>query len=1300
MSSSLIDILSPRISLIISQGFSLYERKYGMFKTDKQRQELRGVVETLIPIIIERIQNSDPVSLDPLKTIILEGLFVVGIGQSYPTELFDSIISVIETYADELPGEYVEFIRSIKEYGRLIREGVSDVNFFSASSVFDIIQTPEEYQYSEDQFYFAPKEVDEDTRRVYTLFPKERYWETFQSLSDSTSYSPLSYNRVAGRIGKPAYRLAINYDDLILYEGELYKLNSNVSSPSREIFLPEQWTKYTSKRLSSLGRFKAVFDKNIEQYYVGFLENGFDINSISSDSKIQEYSPPTLVNEDLLSTTFGGEGKALFASIKRLKSLADYFGAYEGSIVGGVEYITKYSEYLLACAYGRNESSAFEIINNQTAFGRFDLLFVSKITTNKIPGLNFLKGFLKLNSFVHNQVISGEIDISKQTITYNPIYTQFKHGVKDRYTPRIKKDSYTLAPQVDLLLSSLETLYNRYLYLGDLINSTLNSLDDRGRLKGYDGLGSLEPQLKELQRIFPPSPYMNDLPYGVGPGLSGSIKFLLESYSRLSKTFIYSQLPGKSLEFILQVSSAINEQIKNIVDTIKKLSISSFSYLPNISTKSFQSQNTAIINFLRSLGFKDSEINSLLQANNFAELVSSFAPLSDSNDLKSFLKGFELSQLIYEIGGEDGINAYLSFLYSTSDIDGLLNVLSIAQRDKSKAAYVQISQYPKLVGLLIGLTYAIDPNQLVKFTRILGQNNLTLLESITYLFESGQESIIKSRDNIELLQPILDQVIQGNYSDPFASPDLTYAQANKTVPIALKQWTELIGDNLGNIPSVDYIRGLYDKSIGLTGKELIQILGATSSTTPLGQMLDGFNGGNLTRFIQYANITGLGIKLGYYKNSSQLDNFKLEPMASSLGVLPLLEAMENASEAINIINVIFESNLDYTYTSDNNETLQTLLNAQNKTYESLSDVVTRILSSEDEENIPEIRGFAGNAPILESPGVGNSRIPNRIPVANSITPEQYRALFTQQSPSVSVLADLPQETTSNLINNFIKFAEGNKLINLISQTDESSVLADPSPRRDVSWQPASKYETPPKEIVVEPIGYSVPGIYLDEEGKSGQIASNVLGVSFIPEVVLENSIPQELLTRFDPVASCQRFGGDNCQELYENIAERCVTEINKSLFPEEYKSIPGLSPTAISIDRPLGSFVDFKPSRAFVSTSEYNTPPAYVSLLGQSIEGFGNKGEPIVSGIFSAPLVFDSGGGDVSEYNNTEFGVIEGIRGRLEKSTEFNCAMFDSPFEYQLCMNIIKCKRFSIPFEGRYSLDFCPKTLAGGRLKQ
>jgi hypothetical protein len=362
----------------------------------------------------------------------------------------------------------------------------------------------------------------------------------------------------------------------------------------------------------------------------------------------------------------------------------------------------------------------------------------------------------------------------------------------------------------------------------------------------------------------------------------------------------------------------------------------------------------------------------------------------------------------------------------------------------------------------------------------------------------------------------------------------------------------------------------------------------------------------------------------------------------------------------------------------------------------LSNVVSQLLSSSDEENIISIKSFAGNAPILESPGIGNSRIPNRIPVINSITPEQYRVLFSQ-NPQINVLSQIPKAITPNLVNNFIKFAEENKLINIINQTDESSAITR-NLSRNISWKPATSYETPPKDLIVSPIEYKVPGIYADEELTS-PIQSNVLGVSYIQKPSNQFPIPAELFSAFDPIASCRRFGGEDCEALYANSDERCVNQINKSLFPEEYKTVPGLSPQTISIDRPLGSFLEFKPSKAFVSTSEYNTPPAYVSLLGADIEGFGNRGEPISSNIGGLPLVFNSGGGEVSEYNNTEFGIIEGIKAKLEKNAEFNCATFDSPFEYQICMNIIKCKKFSIPFEGNYFLGFCPKTLAGGRLK-
>lgn len=1319
MNSSLIETLKPRVPLFVSQGLLSYEKENGLFSA-VTRSTLSDITANTLSAVFDRISKDEPVSINPLKSLILEGVFKIGVGTEYPAGIYRKITIEVEEYTKKVSNNYSQFLRVLKEYERLLTEAVSDVEVFSASSIFDLLQTPEEYQYSENQFTFSPKQVDEYSRKVYTLFPKERYWEEFRKLSNTTSYSPLGYNRVAGRLGKNEYRLDIYYRDLIIYNEELYKLNSNVESPSRQIFAEDQWTKYNSKRLNSATRFNNIFDKNIQRYYTGIVESGFDINSISSDSKVLEYSEKFNVNEDLLTSTFGGEGKKLFNSLEKLKKVSDYFGGYEGSIAGGFDYIARFSEYLFGACYGRNKGLVFEAINNETAFGKFDLLFLSVTSENRIAGLNFLNGFLKSKSFVHNQRVSDTVDIKKSSITYNPVFTRFKDGLEDRYKAKVKKDTYSVPPTVDLLLSGIDSLYRRCLYFGDIVNSMILSLDEFGRLNGSEGLGSVEPQLKEMQRIFPPSQYMNDLEYGPKPGLTGVIKFISESYSRISSLFLYTKLPGQYLEFILKITSFISEQIKTIITTLNGLSISSFKYIPNISTKLFQPRDVSLINFLRVLGFKDSEVNRLLESKDFSELISLFAPISNSDDIKSFFKGFELSQLIYEIGGETAIDTYLSFLYSNSSIDGLLNILRITQKDKSKATYVQISKYPKLIGLLIGLTYAIDPSQLYKFNEILKENNLTLLESVNYLYESGQKNIIKSKEDIELLTPIIDQVIQGNYKDSTSSPDLSYAQANSSSPIALKQWTEIINDNLGNISSTDLVRNLYDKSVGLTPRELLEVLGISSPTTSLGQMLDGFNGGNFTKFLQYANITGLGIKLGYYNNSMQLNNFELNsPSLYSPTVVSLLEELERIVEIISITQTIFESDLDYTFNSINNDILESLIYSQNKTFETLNSTISGIFGLSSEEDILSVKSRAGNGTIIESPGTGNSRVPNRIPVLNSITPEQFRALFVQNSSAAISIFSTNTKIPSSLINNFIKFAEENKLVNGITNTDEStSLLVDGgsiessqtvidglvSTTTNSSWQPATEYETPPKNVSIASMTYMVPTIYKEEENVSS-IKTGPLGVSYIPKdsdsttAVTDRSIPSEILSTFDPVKSCKRFGGDSCDELYANVADRCVTPLNKSLYPEEYKTVPGLSSLATPVDRPLGSFVDFKPSNTLVPTSSYATPPTYASLPGINVLGFGSNGEPFVSTIQSDPIVFETGGGDVSEYNNTEFGIIEGIKAKLEKNSEFNCAALKSPFKYQICMNIVKCKKFSPPFEGKYYLSFCPKVLSGGRLK-
>jgi hypothetical protein len=1330
MNSALLEAIRAQSQRIVADGLTRYEKKYSRFTTSSSKRKFENVGLDLFLSILIRIENGEPVTIVPLKQKMLEALFEVDFNTELSRLAFVEIAGALYDFIDSQPNYDPGLRRTFESYEALLSDGIGNYQFFSSSSALDIIQDPEEYQYCSAEFSFTPKQIDRSNNKIYTLFPKERYWEEFSKLTDANSYSPLYYNRIANEIGAEKQRIPLDYQDLIIYKDKLYKLNPKVKSATRNQFIEQDWIEFKSRLFDKSKSFKKVFSDNIENYYAGFLENGFDINEIISDSSVTEYSQSKVSDAEFLVSTFGGEGYGIFDSIKQLKIASDYFGGHEGSVLGGIEYITQFSEYLLAMSFGRNTSTAFEVVGGSSTFGQFDLLFSAKISENNIPGLNFLSNFGKLKSFAHSQAVTTLPDEASDKITYNPVYTQFEDGVADTYLSNVIPSSYNDQPKVDLLLYALEALFNRCLGVGDSLRAISNSLDSRGRLLAYEGLGSVEAQISELQRVFPPTLYIQDSNSKIPGGLTGCAKYILDSYSRLSKTFVYTRLPGKSLDFMLKWISLLTNKVEAVVSYLIKLGIGTSNFIPNISINSFEPSNSKVSQYLLSLGFRDSEINQLLSVDSFADLITTFAPLSDSDDLKSFFKAYELAQLIYEFGGSEGVNAYLSFLYSKSTVDSLLNILSISQKDKSKATYIQIDKYPKLIGLLIGLTYAIDPGQLIKFNKILGENNLTLLESIEYLLQSGQQNIIKAPENIELLSPIVEQLVQGNYPDAFSSLDIDYSQANSVAPIALKQWTETIGKNLGGITSPKEIHHLYDKTSGLTPKEFISIINPVSSSTDLSQMIDGFSGGAFTKLLKYANVTSLALKLGYYKNSPQLSNFESNYLENFYTLPTLLEGLGKVTESLSIIKLVFESSLNYDLDAPPSDVVDPLIFSQNKPIETIAKVIKNSVLSDEQTS--DSRSMASNAPIVESPGIGNSRLPNRVPALNSITPEQFKAIFASSNPADAISTNEVSGATRNLITRFIKFSEPNKLTNLINQSDETRAIRD-SRAEQKTYSPATKYEDPAELFAAtraddilksleangltdfanrlgEVLGtgvtnagnavkYSVPPVYNDLSDAK-ELTTQSLGANFLrdrePDLLYTLG---DLVKPFDRVNSCKKFGGADCEALYSDTQDLCVTPLNKSLYPETYSEIPGSSPTGVYVDRPLGTFADYKPTGTLLPTSNLYAPPAYYGLLGSNVASVGRGGEPILSEVLVEPIIPDSGGYSLSEFGNTEFGLLEFIRAKFEKSTEFNCATLESPFHYQKCMNLMKCKKFSPPYEGKYYLSFCPKTLSGGRLK-
>jgi hypothetical protein len=1286
MNPRFFEALRINANTLVKDGVASYEKKSGKLAVDSFKNKFVANTLELTLLIIDRIADDEEVSIFPLRELILKGFFELELelDSTILTELYSEVTAQIVSYVEAQPNYDPELTRIFNQYLSLISESINDYSFYSGSTVLNILQNQPEYQYSEVIASFTPVEISDN--KIYTLFSSKKYWETFAQSDESESFASLTYAREVSDI---------NYANLLIYENQLYKLKPDTSLTSREIFFEEDWVKYSPKRFDVSKSFKEIYASSIRSIIGKISDDGFDVNNIISDSFVPKYNKSlSKISPDELVHSFGGEGKQMQASIEQLEALVNSLGGYQGSLIGGFEYIAEFSEHLFSAAFGRHIDSDLDLLDGNPTFGQFNIIFNSKTDFNRIPGLKFLNGFSKLKSFAHGQKLSFTPQTTS-VVRYNPIYEEFLNGITDFYDRLGPVSTYSELPKADLLLYSIESLWKRCNIIGDLTQGILSTLNSRGFIPGYEGLGSVVTQFTTLQNIFPPSRFFLE-PVSTGktePGLTGAIHFLLNNYVKFSQILIDPTFPGRSMEFLLPWVDKIINKLEEIVSLTEKVGIGISAFIPNLSFKTFLYNKDDLIDFLRSNGFRDSEINQLLEVEDFKQLLNNFAPLSDSSDLKSFFKAYELTQLIYEMGGDEAINAYLSFLYSQNSLDSLLNILDISDKEKSSLSYVNLKKYPRLIGLLIGLTYAIDPQQLIKFEKILGENNLSLLESISFLFEQGERTIIKSPEEIKLLQPMIEQIITGTYpQDQFSSPSLSYSQASGTAPIGLKSWTKTLGDNLGRVESTNLIHHLYDKSVGLTPKELLTILNDPQSPNAFGILVDGFGGGELTKFLKYVNLTGLGFKLGFYKNSYQAANFEVEEDKKTLFLPTLLQEVKKLTKGLLAFKTVFDASFDYNFKYNQTlvDGLVPLIRAQNKDFEAIPTVIEGLVGG---SSVDELNRIAGDFRIVESPGIGNSRLPNRVPALNSITPEQANILLNDRQEFVQ-LTTINQQNLS-LIDKFIKFSLDNTLANQVNIYDENQSVIE-SVSRSKTFAPVTRFEAKPQtqENLEPKTSYVVPKIYVSGSN-TPEIKTSGLGSNYVP---LQEVVDTQSVEPFNPVKICEKFGGSNCAELYDSLPEKCVSTLNKSILPEESNTIPGVPSSSVTIDRPLGTFADYRPSEELLPISSALSPPEYVGLLPEGTL-IGEKGEPILKTVFSDPILFEVGGGNTSEYNNTEFSEIEFIKAQLERNSEFGCAGFESPFHYQLCMNIMKCKRFSPDNQEEKYLDFCPKSLSGGRLK-
>ena len=827
-------------------------------------------------------------------------------------------------------------------------------------------------------------------------------------------------------------------------------------------------------------RYSAVFDKKVRDVKEVISSSAVDINSITSDSKI-DVEPPSKVDTDLLTATFAGEGKKLYSSISNLYDFYLSFGSYQGSLASAVTYQSMYYEYMMAMCYGK--SLPLGVLNSE--FGDFQSLYEKKTLESRIAGLKFLEPIFSTRSG------------NQSTVRGNPVAAKFADGIGDRYV-------YESEPTSDFLSLSLESLYLSCLQVGDNIRSILNNPPE--------GIGDVALHLDLLSKVFPQSSDIRER----YTGITGSVKELLDSNKSLYGLLGYSpDLSRYGGEF-----QSLSERVSEISSVLRSVGFKPGGYIPSIELTYYEPDKGKIEENLRRIGFNNTEIQEILSVSNFSELIDKFAPLTDSSDVISFFRAYDLTKLLYEYGGQEAIDRYIDYLYGVDGNDSVLRFLKFLEIDRSRASKFTESQYSRLIGYLIPLTYAINPNQLVYYDSILKGNNLDLLESITFLFENGVESIIKDKSEVSLLSGMVSQMV--------TMPKDTY-ESEKIL------WNDLISRSAGNVGRD--ISGLYERAEGIIPNELYSALNDPSPYSPLGQILNGVKGGRMTSLLRYCSVFGLLYTLSPYRNSGQLVNKSAEDFTL---ILDLTDQIERLSEILKLSALIFSRSEDSN--TPNLSPYSGLINVQNREFSGFVDLI----KGSDTQT----------ASISESPGIGNSRIPNGLRVANSLSPEEA-ALVSDLGQSMGSFTSRPGVSSEG--SNYVRIATENLLA--------SGLLVGRSNTVDIS--------APDNTTTTSGVFSDYTTTYSVSQGEENTPSS------------------------FDPVESCRRFGGTRCDELGYDKDSMCGKDFNKALFPETGygDETPAFSPGSVPVDRPLGSSL----SRDLIyNTIEASDPQRYFSSSGLS----------------------------------------------------------------------------------------------------
>ena len=1023
-------------------------------------------------------------------------------------------------------------------------------------------------------------------------------------------------------------------------------------------------------------RFLDIHKRKVYEAVTQFTNSAQKINNVISDSS--DYAENNYFNKsipsDLLKQSWGGQGSSIYSISQDLDIIGRYFGRTEDSIAGEAELIDKFLSMLRAASFGSVNAISNEfVVSGNNFFGKFNLLFAAGgRAESSLWGLNFLRPLTKTRAY-------QSVDLSLDPIEY-----LFKTGIKDRLGDEKlgKKATVSVLP----ISLYIESLLKHAKKIGGYALSLLNSLDSNGRLRYYEGLGNLKYPLESLVAAFPVATIScgSSRP---NTGIVGALENILTSITAVQNSLNLSSFPGKTLEEMVPWFDSIKNKVEMIFNIIKVTGYKAGDLIPDVPLQVSGRTREDYTRYFKSIGYSDNKIEKILNSRNLTDLVVAFEGRMSSDDVKSFLQGYDLSKFIYSIAGEEGITAVIEYLTSP-DEEQIARLFSILDVRPDRFLKLDQYKYGKLIGSLLSIEKAANISSIEKLIPLLRAKNSTIGQSLKIISDFGLDYPIRNSLDIPVLETMLNQLSRG-YSEvnPLAL-DYTCKEALVDAPESLRQWVRLIDSSKGEADATKIIN-LLQNTAGITYTQLGDILNSQDSPgfSLLSGILEGFEGGEFTQILRSIYKSGLAVLMRDNASYSK-KKIRIVPQDTDdlfLGLIDNLEKFSIDSQLINYrLLVSSEESSALEVSSERGSDFSVIFNLINKPI-STSPPVIQSLGPDPSGRLPYkynktlLKEILELSPLLEPPGTGNSP---------RLTRRYSQGVL---SPELAFLLETPKSSPTFFANQEFNVSP---LVKIDRDTFYRNKFSDIRPSTTSSFTPTGDLEetaiTPVDGIIdvgssseeyrdglsVEPLFNTSKFDYFNPlsdyitDNLSSDVSVPISG-SYVLDKGLNNDTnlfdPNLLTKKYDPVKSCTDFGTSEqkCKRLFKDYEEVDCKEYlyNKSSLIEPTPNSITQGIDSIPLSRPLGVTGSLNPSATFVPNS-YKRLPAYVERSSATPIALNSDGEP---------LGVEVSLGSEQGWENTSIGLNHFLENNPRPKNEQECSRYSDVKDLRKCINILRC---------------------------